>query len=115
MLSEYAALGFEYGYSVARPEALVLWEAQFGDFVNGAQTVIDEYITAGETKWGQQSGVVLCCCRTATRGRAPPFLGADRALPHHGGDDDAFVVAQPSTPARDSTCCVSTRWAETAP
>ena len=59
LLSEYAALGFEYGYSVARPDALVLWEAQFGDFVNGAQIVIDEYITAGQTKWRQQSGVVL--------------------------------------------------------
>ena len=59
LLSEYAAMGFEYGYSVASPEALVLWEAQFGDFANGAQTIIDEFITSGQAKWTQQSGVVL--------------------------------------------------------
>jgi 2-oxoglutarate dehydrogenase E1 component len=59
LLSEFAAVGFEYGYSVARPEALVCWEAQFGDFVNGAQTILDEFISAGEQKWGQQSSVVL--------------------------------------------------------
>jgi 2-oxoglutarate dehydrogenase E1 component/2-oxoglutarate decarboxylase len=59
LLSEYAAVGFEYGYSVARPEALVLWEAQFGDFVDGAQLIIDEFISSGEAKWGQRSGVVL--------------------------------------------------------
>lgn len=59
MLSELAALGFEYGYSLARPEALVLWEAQFGDFADGAQTVVDEYIASSEQKWGQRSGVTL--------------------------------------------------------
>ncbi len=59
LLSEYAALGFEYGYSQANRDALVLWEAQFGDFVNGAQIVIDQYIVAAEDKWGQQNGVVL--------------------------------------------------------
>ncbi|HEY1178058.1 MAG TPA: multifunctional oxoglutarate decarboxylase/oxoglutarate dehydrogenase thiamine pyrophosphate-binding subunit/dihydrolipoyllysine-residue succinyltransferase subunit, partial [Phytomonospora sp.] len=59
LLSEYAAMGFEYGYSVENPDALVLWEAQFGDFANGAQSVVDEFISSGEAKWGQRSGVTL--------------------------------------------------------
>jgi 2-oxoglutarate decarboxylase len=59
LLSEFAALGFEYGYSVVRPDALVAWEAQFGDFANGAQTIIDEFIVAAEDKWDQRSGLVL--------------------------------------------------------
>ena len=59
LLSEYAAMGFEYGYSVANPDALVVWEAQFGDFANGAQTIIDEFIASGEAKWGQRSSVTL--------------------------------------------------------
>jgi 2-oxoglutarate dehydrogenase E1 component len=59
LLSEYAAVGYEYGYSVANKDALVLWEAQFGDFVNGAQIVIDQYLVAAEDKWGQTSGLVL--------------------------------------------------------
>jgi 2-oxoglutarate dehydrogenase complex dehydrogenase (E1) component-like enzyme len=99
LLSEFAAVGFEYGYSVARSDALVLWEGQFGDFVNGAQVIVDQYLVAAEDKWTQTSGLVLLLPH-GYEGQGPEHSSARLERFLELAAEDNIEVTVPSTPAQ---------------